>query len=61
MADANWLISHEAGLEGETYGLYLEDSGTGKTSGSIQFETNSHSNSNQDASKIQQVCFGDLA
>ena len=61
MADANWLISHEAGLEGETYGLYLEDSGTAKTSGAIRFETNSHDNSNQDASKIQQICFGDLA
>jgi len=61
MSDANWLISHEAGLEGETYGLYLEDLTTGKTSSTIRFQTMSISNTLQDASEVQQICFGDLA
>ena len=61
MSDANWLISHEAGLEGATYGLYLEDSTTGKTSSTIRFQTMSISNTLQDASEVQQICFGDLA
>ena len=63
MASATWMHMHNAGLEGETYGLYLEKnlSGGNKTSGTIRFLTNSHSNAVQDASKIQQVCFGDLA
>jgi len=60
-SSANWLISHEAGLEGETYGLYLEDSSVAKTAGAIKFKTNSNGNVVQDASKIQQICFGDLA
>jgi len=61
MSDANWLISHEAGLEGATYGLYLEDSTTGKTSSTIRFQTMSISNTLQDAGEVQQICFGDLA
>ena len=61
MSDANWLISHEAGLEGATYGLYLEDSDTGKTSSTIRFQTMSLSNTLQDAGEVQQICFGDLA
>ena len=61
MSDANWLISHEAGLEGATYGLYLEDSTTGKTSSTIRFQTLSISNTLQDAGEVQQICFGDLA
>ena len=61
MGSATWNHMHNAGLEGETYGLYLEKSGTSKTSGAVRFQTNSHSNSRQDASQIQQVCFGDLA
>jgi len=61
MGSANWNLMHNAGLEGETYGLILESSGTPKTSGAVKFITNSHSNSAQDASKIQQCCFGDLA
>ena len=61
MGSANWNLMHNAGLEGETYGLILESSGTPKTSGAVKFITNSNGNSAQDASKIQQVCFGDLA
>ena len=61
MSSANWNLVHNAGLEGETYGLILESSGTPKTSGAVKFITNSNGNSAQDASKIQQVCFGDLA
>ena len=61
MGSANWNLMHNAGLEGETYGLILESSGTPKTSGAVKFITNSNGNSAQDASKIQQCCFGDLA
>ena len=61
MSRADWMLMHNAGLEGETYGLILESSGTAKTSGAVKFITNSNGNSAQDASKIQQVCFGDLA
>ena len=61
MGSANWNLMHNAGLEGETYGLILESSGTPKTSGAVKFITNSNGNSAQDASKIQQVCFGELA
>ena len=61
MGSANWNLMHNAGLEGETYGLILESSGTAKTSGAVKFITNSNGNSAQDASKIQQCCFGDLA
>ena len=61
MSDANWLISHDAGLECATYGLYLEDSTTGKTSSTIRFQTMSISNTLQDAGEVQQICFGDLA
>ena len=63
MEDANWMHMHNAGLESETYGLYLEKnlSDGSKTTGTIRFLTMSISNSVQDASNIQQVCFGDLA
>ena len=63
MEDANWMHMHNAGLEGETYGLYLEKnlSDGNKTTGARRFLPNSQSNSVQDASNIQQVCFGDLA
>lgn len=60
-SNTTWVLSHEAGHDGTTFGLYLEHDTTGRTSNSHRFKTRSNSDSAQDADQIQQAFFGDLA
>ena len=62
-SNTTWVLSHEAGHDGVTFGLYLEHDTTGRTSNSHRFKTRSNSDSTgqQDADQIQQAFFGDLA
>ena len=57
----NWVLSHEAGHSGTTYGFYLEEHSTGRSSNSHRFNTFGIGDSAQDADLIQQAFFGDLA
>jgi len=60
-SNTTWVLSHEAGHDGTTFGLYLEHDTTGRTSNSHRFKTRSNGDSAQDADQIQQAFFGDLA
>ena len=60
-SNTTWVLAHEAGHDGVTFGVYLEHDTTGRTSTLHRFKTNNLSGNVQDADQVQQVFFGDLA
>ena len=60
-SNSNWVLTHEAGHDFVTFGFYIEDATTGRSSNSHRFEIRGDSFSNQDSDLIQQAFLGDLA
>jgi len=60
-SNSNWVLTHEAGHDGVTFGFYIQDATTGRSSNSHRFEIKGDSFTNQDADLMQQAFLGDLA
>ena len=60
-SNSNWVLTHEGGNDFVTFGFYLQDATTGRSSNSHRFEIRGDSFSNQDSDLVQQAFFGDLA